>query len=876
MHLILTHEQADFDAVASALGAHMRSPSAMIVLPRRVNRNVRAYLTLYGDDLPFVDFDDLPREQVEKITLVDTQTLASLKRLSPDLEVNVIDHHPRMPDLDPKWTVTIEDVGATTTILVEHIQKTGLHLDSVAATLLLLGIYEDTGSLSYVGTGARDVRACAWLLERGASLAVAADFLNHPLSTAQRQLYDRLLDGAETHEIEGLSIVVAGASAEGMEDEISTLAHKLRDLFDPEGLFVLVDMDGRVQLVARSTTDALDVARVAEHFGGGGHGRAAAALIRGRSRGAVRDELLAFLPSIIRPATTVEEIMSRDPQLLTRDVVVSDAFQRMQRFGHEGYPVVDRGQVVGLLTRRAVDRAIAHGMSDEHVGTIMDAGNLVVRPDDSIQHLQRMMIQQDWGQVPVEDPATGDIIGIVTRTDLLKAFGSEQVSANGGSLADKLKRALSPFRLRLLRLVASAAEEHGDALYVVGGFVRDLILDAPGTDFDLVVEGNAIGLARLLVDRFGGRVSSHRRFGTAKWRLDPADPHLIEALQVNGSVSTDVPATLDFVSARTEFYTYPTALPSVEPGSIKLDLHRRDFTINTMALRLDGPHYGQLIDHWGGGRDLHERKIRVLHSLSFVDDPTRMLRAIRLEQRLGFAIEDRTLELMHQALPLLDRVSGERIRSELDLIFSEAKCVAIMGRLQELGLLKAIHPSISWDEWLTDRYEAVSVFEPPEEWKLHGPPDRGLLRYALLLIRLPEEAAGAVLRRLHFPSGRRDVVLEANDLARRTRRWNGQEPPSRISSMLDKIHETAIVTAWLAATDRPRVQGRLVSYMSDWRWIAPAVDGMVLRRSGLAPGPIYGEILGKLRDAWLDGKIQNSGDEQAFLRQLLEEAGSGG
>jgi tRNA nucleotidyltransferase (CCA-adding enzyme) len=876
MHLILTHEQADFDAVASALGVSLRNPSALIVLPRRVNRNVRAYLTLYGDDLPFIDFDDLPRQEIDEITLVDTQTLTSLKRLSPELRVHVIDHHPRMPGLDPGWTVTIDEVGATTTILVEALQDDGRKPGGAAATLLLLGIYEDTGSLSYAGTGPRDVRACAWLLENGASLAVASDFLNHPLSLDQRRLYDRLLDQSEMHEVEGLSIIVAGASAEGMDDEISTLAHKLRDLFDPDGLFVLVDLDGRVQLVARSTTDALDVARVAEHFGGGGHSRAAAAVIRGRSRQAVEDELLALLPSIVQPATTVEEIMSRDPQLLTRDVPISEALQRMQRFGHEGYPVVDGNRVVGLLTRRAVDRAVAHGMSDDHVSTIMDAGSLVVSPEDSIQHLQRMMIQHDWGQVPVVDPSTGQIIGIVTRTDLIKTLGSGRTSVEGGRLADKLEQALSPSRLRLLRLVASAAEEHGDALYIVGGFVRDLILGEPSSDFDLVVEGNAIGLARLLVDRYGGRVSSHSRFRTAKWRLDPSVPRLVEALQVNGSVSTDIPATLDFVSARTEFYAHPTALPSVEPGSIKLDLHRRDFTINTMALRLDGPHYGQLIDHWGGGRDLQEHKIRVLHSLSFVDDPTRMLRAVRLEQRLDFAIEERTLELMHHALPLLDRVSGERIRNELDLTFSEARTAAIMARLEELGLLKAIHPSVCWDKWLEERFHEASIFEPAVDWRLHTPADRDLLRYALLLIRLTAGDAAEVLNRLHFPAGRRDVVLEANSVARRAQDWTGRELPSRISAMLDKVHEMAIVATWLSARDRPQIQKFLATYLADWRWISPAIDGLVLREQGLAPGPIYGEILGKLRDAWLDGEIRSDRDEQKLLRRLMEEAGSGG
>ncbi len=181
---------------------------------------------------------------------------------------------------------------------------------------MLMGIYEDTGSLTYAGTTSRDLLACAWLLEQGASLAIADDFLNSPLSAEQRRLYDRLLDSAETYTVQGLSIVIACGAAEGMQDEVSTLAHKLRDLFDPAGLFVIVALDGSVQLVARSTTNAVDVGRLAEHFGGGGHNRAAAALIRGRRPEDVRDELLKLLETAIHPARTVGEIMSREPQLL--------------------------------------------------------------------------------------------------------------------------------------------------------------------------------------------------------------------------------------------------------------------------------------------------------------------------------------------------------------------------------------------------------------------------------------------------------------------------------------------------------------------------------------------------------------------------------
>ena len=375
MHLILTHEQADFDALASLLAASLLNPEARPVLPRRLNRNVRAYLTLYGEGLPYFEFEDLERRQIESITLVDTQSMSSVKGFSSTTSVHVIDHHPLSPDLPATWRQHIEETGATTTLLVEGIQEMGIEIDLISATLLLLGIYEDTGSLTYGGTTPRDVRASAWLLDHGASLKVASDFLNHPLSAEQIQLYDQLFESAETHTFFGMTVVITHASVREFVDEISTIAHKLRDLFDPTGLFVLVGLNEHVQLVARSTADELDVSMVASHFGGGGHSRAAAALIRDQSVEQVRQELVRILPNIAQPEKTVGEIMSRGPQLLSPTSTVAEAAEKMRRSGHEGYPVVERGNVIGLLKRRAVDRATAHGLEKMAVSSVMNAGS---------------------------------------------------------------------------------------------------------------------------------------------------------------------------------------------------------------------------------------------------------------------------------------------------------------------------------------------------------------------------------------------------------------------------------------------------------------------------------------------------------------------
>ena len=871
MHIVCTHEQADFDAVASLIGVALLDPDTLPVLPRRINRNVQGFLNLYSGEMPFVKFDHLSRKPITKITLVDTQSTPSVKGFKADTVVHVIDHHPLSADLDPNWSTHIEEVGATATLLVEQLRNEASIVGQLEATLLLLGIYEDTGSLTYAGTSSRDVQACAWLLEQGAHITLASDFLDHPLTNGQMALYQRLVEASETHTIHGLTIMVACGEAQGLVEEISTLAHKLRDLYDPDGLFVLVALDGHIQLVARSTTNALKVSRVAEFFGGGGHMRAAAAIIRGRALDDIHAELLKVLEDIIEPARTVGEIMSRDPQLLDPDLRIAQAAERMQRFGHEGYPVVRAGQVLGLLTRRAVDRAVTHGMGKQPISRVMKSGEIVISADKPINLLQELMIEHGWGQIPVTDPHGGEIIGIVTRTDLITALGTGMENGSEGDLLETLEAALPSSRLALLIRIAEAAEERKDALYIVGGFVRDLLLGSPSVDFDLVVEGDGIGLARDLAESMGGRVSSHRRFGTAKWQLDLEDSRLKDVLALDEKILEDLPPYLDFVTARTEFYSHPTALPSVERGSIKLDLHRRDFTINTLAMRLDDPYRGQLLDYWGGERDLREKKIRVLHSLSFVDDPTRILRAVRLEQRLGFDIETRTMELLHEAVALLDRVSGERIRNELEAIFQEDHYQAALERLRDLDFLRAIHEGLDWDSGLVSRFDAARVFSTPVEWEISDPPDSNHLLYCLWLIRLEPKQIDAISKRLRFPGALKADILDAHRLCEFLCNLPEGLRVSEIVERLEDSRESSLIACYLALDAGSDAQRYMEEYLTRWRTFHPETTGNDLRARGLPPGPRYREILRGLRAAWFDGEVQNQDDEIKLLEQLLTD-----
>lgn len=859
MELILTHEHTDFDAVASMLAAHKLYPEAVPVLPRRLNRNVRNFLTLYRDAFPFVRPEDLTRRRVTRVILVDSQSFQPPKGIGKDTRVLVIDHHAPAPDLPANWTYCGDVVGATTTLLVEQIANQGISLTSFEATLLALGIYEDTGALLYGTTTPRDVRAVAWLLERGANLEVVERFLHHPLSPEQQVLFHQLVESAVTLNVHGHSIVIAAVDAPAFMDEISTLAHKLRDLYEPAGLFLLVRLDGRVQLVARSTTDAIDVGAVAAALGGGGHARAAAAVIRDLSLEQARQRLSELLYEHVRPSVTVDQIMSHGVRTLAANTSVREADEQMRRYGFEGFPVVEpeTRELVGIVTRRQVDRALHHGLSKVPVSRIMYAGRFTVRPEDSVETLQQVMITSGWGQVPVVD-GTGRIIGIVTRTDLIKLWGRGVPPSRKEEIALKLEEALPAALVALLKLVGQEAATLHMPLYAVGGFVRDLLLGEKNWDVDLVVEGDAIRLARQLARKYGGRVRFHKRFGTAKWIL-PEQGFVIQGEGLS--------ETLDLVTARTEFYEHPTALPTVERSSIKQDLHRRDFTINTLAIRLDGEHWGELLDFYGGEEDLRQGIVRVLHSLSFVEDPTRILRAVRFEQRFGFRIEPRTEELIADARDLLVRVSGPRITHELELIFNEREPEKALARLHVLGVLPYIHPALTFNEKVAQRFRnlrrTLADRQPPAM--------RQHLYVALWVYDLRGEEIRGIIERLHL---RREIARLLEDmvaLRKHVSRFTADVlKPSQFVRLVHRRSEVALFVI-AVAEDHPLLWERYDLYMRRWRQVRPTIDGTYLQKElGLRPGPAFGRILGRLRDAWLDGEIHTEEEERALLQDLLE------
>ncbi len=411
----------------------------------------------------------------------------------------------------------------------------------------------------------------------------------------------------------------------------------------------------------------------------------------------------------------------------------------------------------------------------------------------------------------------------------------------------------------LLQHAGTLAEQQRVSVYAVGGFVRDFLLAAPTFDVDLVVEGRGIRFATAFARRHQARLTTHERFGTA-------------------TVTFADGRKLDIATARTESYAHPAALPTVTPSSIEHDLGRRDFTINTMAIRLDPPRFGELVDGCGGQRDLRDHTIRVLHDRSFIDDPTRVFRAIRFEQRLHFRLSRDTALLMRAAVQrrLVDRLSPSRLSDAVIHMFSERQPGNVLARLADFNLLHCIHPQLTWSPGrarLLKRTEHVLV----RHTRLNpGRPIQSWVVFCMALMdTLPRPAVEAALARFTFPRRQTRSMLrvthEGHALLQALRQQPRTGPPrtGRTGRALRNLPDEMLV--FLMAKTRSAIGTRtLTALLAASRHATPVLTGKDLKAMGLKPGPLYSKILDRLWDERLHGTVTTEADERRLVGQLVK------
>jgi len=405
------------------------------------------------------------------------------------------------------------------------------------------------------------------------------------------------------------------------------------------------------------------------------------------------------------------------------------------------------------------------------------------------------------------------------------------------NLARQIEQYLPQQLLELVQDISGQAAKRGQRVYLVGGVIRDLLLGYPNFDLDLVVEGDAVKLAQQVAETSQARLLAHRRFGTAKLRYENF--------------------TLDLATARKETYARPGALPAVTPGALKDDLIRRDFSINAMAISLASNDYGELVDPYSGKNDLEHRLIRILHPGSFSDDATRILRGVCYEQRFGFEFEAQTARLLKRDITMLDTISGDRIRHELEHIFEENRPELVIKRLDELGVLHRINPSLKGDGWIAEKFDRARHLKKPAQLPS--------LYFCLLIYSLGERDIERFLARLNIPAKLSRAMRDTLRLKARLPFLDKSSlKPSEIYYLL-REYELLAIQANAIASDSSRVHHHLQLFLTKLRYVRTSLDGEELKRLGISAGPEMGKVLRILHKAKLDGEVRTRADEKTWL-----------
>jgi tRNA nucleotidyltransferase (CCA-adding enzyme) len=874
MELLVPHINADFDALAAMVAAAHLHPGARMFFPGSREESVRRMLDSGLYELTELKHKEVDPAEITRIILCDVRQrdrigiVAEWLERFPEIEVLAYDHHPDSPaDIPVRGGIVDLEVGSTSTIMVEEMRRRGLECTATEATLLLLGIYEDTGSLTHATTVPRDFEAVLWLLARGGDLAMVRRWATRDLDAQRLDILHRMTRRMEIHRLRGHRVGIVEMDLGGYVEELAPLVSRCLEIFELPLLFALFaegTENDRVTLIARGDLAGFDLGQALDELaGGGGHATAAAARLRGKTLLEVREQLLEFLRHALPPAARARDLMIAPFFEVPAGTTVAESKTKLTAWRVNAAPVVssqDGGRVVGLITRQILDAAIQHGLGGRPVDTVMSPELEWVDPAAPVEEVGERMLARHPRFVLVGSPDEGRPIGLVTRMQLLRHLHgrledfeerldrrAEQQRERREKVARLLDERLPAFLRPRIEAVARVSRETRTPVYVVGGLVRDLLLGRENRDLDLVVEGDGLAFAARLAEVVGGRMREHRAFLTAVV-VDPEGFHL------------------DVATARSEFYRAPAALPEVQMSALRQDLFRRDFTINTLAIRLGPDETPELIDYFGGRNDLKEKTLRVLHSLSFIDDPTRVLRAVRLELRLGFRLAAESRRLVDVALAegAFDQLSGSRLRDELILLLDDpALALRGLDRLAELGLLRVLHPRLELGEEIREHLQAARA--ACDWYQLEGLSDPPVLPWRLLLMALARGFESAELapladrlllsgedRRLltGFPERLADAreILQTPDL-----------PPHQAAEALDPLSGEELLL--LMAEGDEEVRAWVRRYATELRHLELKIRGADLVAAGLPPGPRIGRALEATRRARMDGVIAGDSRE---------------
>lgn len=852
MQVIISHVNTDFDALASMIAAKKLYPEAQIVITDKQNDAVTQFLNIYRDTLPMMQDRLVDWDQVEELIIVDVAALERTgdysKQLNREnLTITIYDHHPSKDgDIIPEHGI-IEPLGAAVTLLIEEIRKQQIPISSFEATIFGLGIYTDTGSFTYAGTTARDLQAASYLMEQGMNLEIIQRFADQMLLPEQQELFNQLFLNTTEYKLDGLNILVAAHEQQKFQGGLSTLTRKLLEMTDADAVLVVVEMQKRVYIIGRASSNRINFLPLLKLWKGGGHEQAGSATIKNGIMAEVLPTVVENIEIILKPAITARDIMTTPVKTLEPKMTIEAAGKLMYRYGHSGFPIVEDGKLLGIISRRDLDKANHHGLGHAPVKGYMSSKIVTIRPETSIEEIQKIMIEHNVGRLPVVED--GKLLGILSRTNIIEVLHHKNVETNlvkteryEHQLAKRMEEQLPQNIYALLQKISKKASDRNLSVYLIGGIVRDIILGKPNDDVDIVVEGDGIAFAQQLKEEYGGDVVVHESFGTATWE------HL-------SGVKIDV------TSSRLEYYERPAALPDVEKSTLKEDLERRDFTINAMAIYLTGEKFGEIVDPYLGARDIKQKTIKILHNLSFVEDPTRIFRAVRFETRFGFKMDNQTESLALQAMPGVKELSANRILYEMEKMFNEIAPERTIQRLFELGF---------WQQYNISKQVAASscihVKRLKSIYETHS--NLGDKNHWFSYFLIPFYKAGQLKQAKQFALTKKEgkLLQEITELTSYIE-WKNSSTIAELHQQLKIYSNDAIL--FMLVDETQDFQQFVLSYLEKAQNLPVYLTGADLIKKGLKPSAVFSKILFDLEVAILNNEVTSKEMAEQWLEEYL-------
>ncbi|WP_028583579.1 CBS domain-containing protein [Desulfogranum mediterraneum] len=884
MDVITTHINADFDSLAAMIAAKRLYPRAELIFPGSQEKSVRDYLAQeFRNIYAFRKAKHIDLGQVRRLIVVDTRQRERIGELgvcldNPRIEVHLFDHHPdTATDIRGDYQ-QVENLGSTTTLFTRIFQEQQIAPSPEEATLMALGIYQDTGNFLHSTTRPEDLQAAAWLLAHGANLDVVTQFVSRELDAQQVNLLGRLLNNATSYPIGSANVVLSKLILAEYVDDFAVIVQRMMVMENIDVLFGLISMGERIYLIARSRIPEVNVGSMARAFGGGGHASAAAATVREMTLFEAEEKLIQLLHQHIRPKAIAGELMSSPVIAVTPELTIDQANSLMTRYNVTVLPVTERrgnlesgerpAGLLGMISRMVAEKAIFHKLGSRPVADYMTTEIATLTEKATLADIQELIIAHRQRMIPII--RSREIMGVITRTDLLNLLVSDPANLSSEllqederpstkrtrNLSNTMSQVLSREVMVLLQDIGESATQMGCNAFVAGGFVRDLLLHTSNNDIDIVVEGDGIAFAKSYARKHDAQVRTHEKFATA-------------------TVIFPDGTRIDVATARLEYYDHPAARPNVELSSIKLDLYRRDFTINSMAIQLNPDRFGSLVDYFNSQNDLKERRIQVLHNLSFVEDPTRIFRAIRFEGRLDFKITRHTEKLIKNAvaMQLFDRFSEPRFFYELKLILSEDNPLPALRRLAAFKLFPFLWPDLRPNLKIDRRFiHLVSQASRSLSWfKLLYLPDK-IEPWMVYLLAIMGRSRSREL--LNFcerfslaPRERKKLIQQKNDVERIAKDML-KRPFMKHSEMywlLGDLDNEGLLYLMTIARKR-HIQKAVSLFVTSLRREKPLVSGDDLKEMGFRPGPEFRSMLNHLIELQLDGEVENREQALHFIR----------